>query len=76
MKTGQFEVVKNNCDIVQVNGDDQYKEEARAFILKGKKDAMVVDDQLSPIKSNKTLRTLRVSIVGVNEVIGLEECLI
>jgi hypothetical protein len=30
---------------VQVDGnDDKYKEEARAFILKGKKDAMVIDD--------------------------------
>ena len=67
MKTGQFEVVKNNCDIVMVEGDEQYREEARAWILKGKKDgAKVVDEQLSPIKSNKTMRTLRVSIVGVN----------
>ena len=67
MKTGQFEVVKNNCDIVIGEGDDQYREEARAWILKGKKDgAKVVDEQLSPIKSNKTMRTLRVSIVGVN----------
>lgn len=46
--------------------DDQYKQEARDFIMKGKKDAMIVDDQLSPIKGNKTLQTLRVSIVGVN----------
>jgi hypothetical protein len=37
--------VVKDCDIVQASGnDDRYKEEARAFILKGKKDAMVVDD--------------------------------
>jgi hypothetical protein len=44
-----------------MNKDNKTNEEINSIIKKGRKD-QVVDDKLSLIKGNKTLRTLRVSI--------------
>jgi hypothetical protein len=46
-----------------MKNDNKNNEEINSIIKKGRKD-QVVDDKLSPLKGNKTLRTLRVSILG------------